>query len=461
MPLKNKLVAFIVSIVMCASFVPALALADVVDGGQSSDVVNEEQEQGAANESAMTSQGDAEGTAEMTAQVAGGKLDFQGATSVSGNVLSYEGGYAVEVNHGGAGTWNGTSLTLPDNTAVTFKFTPPEGYSGKASLMINGTAVPFEGATITYNFDFSGQSVIVVGFDPGAGPQKTRKVKLTIDEASLPMLASKCTLKVGYGDDDDVVFGVEDNGKEIEVSAKTLERTLLAFTIDTRYFIPTAVVNGKTFETFDEGTTPDDPSRVNIVVELDGEDAAADEFNVNLSIGAQANVNLQAQSVSRANARYMLVEDGKALVENVAATEIDLAISDTDTDTSVAGAVATFDLGAQVNGAAAAETETPLDVVMVLDTNVYTGSNYVVDREHNGVHTELATTYDATTGALGFSSDLYSKYTLVDKDAATKATTKTTVAKTGDPLTAAGMLAIALAAFGIAVFATRRLSSKA
>ena len=32
MPLKNKLVAFIVSIVMCASFVPALALADVVDG---------------------------------------------------------------------------------------------------------------------------------------------------------------------------------------------------------------------------------------------------------------------------------------------------------------------------------------------------------------------------------------------------------------------------------------------
>lgn len=460
MPLKNKLVAFIVSIVMCASFVPALALADVVDGEQQPDVVNEEQEHGIADEAGMAAQADDEEAAEMTAQATKVQLDFRGATGVSGNVLSYEGGYKVEVSAGDTGSWSGTNLTVPSGTKVTFKFMPPEGYGGNASLEFDGKAIPFDGGVLTYTVA-SSDKPIVVDLNAEAGPQGTRKVKLTIDEASLPMLASKCTLKVGYGDDDDVEFGVQDNGKEIEVSAKTLERTLLAFTIDTRYFIPTAVVNGKTFETFDEGTTPDDPSRVNIVVELDGEDAAADEFNVNLSIGAQANVNLQAQSVSRANARYMLVEDGKALVENVAATEIDLAISDTDTDTSVAGAVATFDLGAQVNGAAAAETEAPLDVVMVLDTNVYTGSNYVVDREHNGVHTELATTYDATTGALGFSSDLYSKYTLVDKDAATKATTKTTVAKTGDPLTAAGMLAIALAAFGIAVFATRRLSSKA
>lgn len=460
MPLKNKLVAFIVSIVMCASFVPALALADVVDGEQQPDVVNEEQEHGIADEAGMAAQADDEEAAEMTAQATEVQLDFKGATGVSGNVLSYEGGYKVEVSTGDTGSWRETNLTVSPGAKVTFKFMPPEGYGGNASLVFDGKAIPFKDGMLTYTVA-SSDKPIVVDLNAEAGPQGTRKVKLTIDEASLPMLADKCTLKVGYGDDDDVKFGVGDNGKEIEVSAKTLERTLLAFTIDTRYFIPTAVVNGKTFETFDEGTTPDDPSRVNIVVELDGEDAAADEFNVNLSIGAQANVNLQAQSVSRANARYMLVEDGKALVENVAATEIDLAISDTDTDTSVAGAVATFDLGAQVNGAAAAETETPLDVVMVLDTNVYTGSNYVVDREHNGVHTELATTYDATTGALGFSSDLYSKYTLVDKDAATKATTKTTVAKTGDPLTAAGMLAIALAAFGIAVFATRRLSSKA
>lgn len=462
MSLKKKIIASFACLALCASFVPVLAIADQADG-EALDVENDIElttaaEEGAGQTDPTAEAGEDAGEVEMAAQADNGVLVFKDAT-VSQDTLSYEGGYQVKAEYE-TGTWNGSELSLANGVPVTFTFTPPAGYSGNASMVVNGEKIPFNGGMCAYRTDFSTQNAITVEFDPGIGPQKTREVKLTIDDASLPMLASKCTLKVGYDADDAVVFGVEDNGKVIEVSEDTLKRTLLSFTIDNKYFIPTAIVNGKTFATFDEGTTPDDPSRVNIVVELTGDDAAADEFNVNLSIGAQANVNLQSQSVSRASASYMLVESGEALVKDVAGTEIDLAINDTATDTSVAGAVASFDLGAQVNGAAAAEIETPLDINMTIDTSVYTGSNYVVDREHNGVHTVLPTTYDPATGELGFSSDLYSKYTLVDKDAATKASsasTKSALAKTGDPLALSGLAVAGFAALGAIAFASRKL----
>ena len=461
MPLKNKLVAFIVSVVMCASFVPALALADVVDGEQQPDVVNEEQEHGAADEAGMAAQADDEEAAEMTAQVAGGQLVFQGATGVSENVLSYEGGFKVEVTPSAAGTWNGTNLTLPNSTPVTFKFMPPEGYGGNASLVIDGTAIPFEGGVLTFNADFSSKTAIVVELNAEAGPQGTRMVKLTFDEASLPMLSvDKTRFTIGYGDQYDQEFNT--NGAEIEVSEDTRRKTILGFAITNKYFIPTAIVNGKTYETFDSGTSTD-PAVANLCVELTGADADVDSFTVNLSIGARANVDLQAQNVNRVEATYMTVDQGKALMSDIT-SDVGLSVADTSLDSAVPNAVATFDLGAQVDNETVSKLESPLDVTMIIDTNTYTGTNYVVVSNHEGTVTELPTEYDAATGRLKFPASEFSDYSLVDKGASssdTKATAKTTVAKTGDPLKAAGMLVIALAACGIAVFATRRLSDRA
>ncbi|MBQ9002723.1 MAG: hypothetical protein IJ087_12800, partial [Eggerthellaceae bacterium] len=262
------------------------------------------------------------------------------------------------------------------------------------------------------------------------------------------------------GDGNDVEF--QQNGQTVVVTNdEEHPDVLLSFAIDNRYFIPTAVVNGATYETFDTGLHDTDYDNFVVIgVELTGEAAKADAYNINLTIGARAQVDSSAQSVNEASANYMLVEDGRALVRDVANTEIDLAINDTTVDSAVDGAVATFDIDAQVNGRAATTTEAPLNIAMGLDTSVYTASDYVVVRNHEGTITELDTTYDAATGRLSFVSDQFSDYSLVDKGAApanTKATSQTKLAATGDPLTAGSMVVISIAAFVAAVFATRKL----
>lgn len=456
MSLKKKLVALFACLALCASFVPALAIADLADDealDARSDVQLATQDEG---------EGEGADGVELSTQATNGQLVFAKAQSVSENKVSYEGGYALTVDFGTAeGTWSGTNLTLPDKTQVSVTFTPPEGYDGNPSLVIDGTAIPFEGGQLTFTTDFSSKTGVTVELDAGSGPQATRFVKVTIDQASVPMLSvDKARFTVGYGDQYDQEFTT--NGQVLEVPDNTREKMILGFAITNKYFIPTAIVNGKTYETTDTGTSTD-PSVANLCVELTGADADVENFEINLSIGARASVDLSAQSVSAASATYMTVDEGTALMTDIT-SDVALSIADTSLDPAVPNAVATFDLGATVDGETVSTLESPLDVSMRLDTSVYTASNYVVVRNHEGTTTELATTYDPTTGNLGFTSGDYSDYSLVAKDAGTtdtKATSKSTLANTGDPLSAVGFMVIGLIALAAAAFTTRKLRNQA
>lgn len=444
MSVKKKLVALFACFALCASFVPVLAIADPVDDEtiEAEDI-------------------------ELTVQATGITVEVHNASADpgSGGVFTYDHGTAVVTYDGSALTQRAFS-TGESGKAIAITPTPAEGYT--AYVTVNGNRVSVAaGMAYTYTIPDTVADNGVVNIDvdfekPGDGQSdsaQTREVTVTVDNASLPLLSSdKAYFKIGSGDGNDVTFS--QNGATVTITNDDEHPdVLLSFAIDNRYFIPTVIVNGTTYETYDTGEHDSDHDDFVVIgVDLTGDAAKADAYNINLTIGAIAQVDLTAQSVRGADARCMLVEEGTQIMP--ATTEVDLAVADTATDTAVDGAVATFDLGLSLNGESATEMDAPLDISMMLDTSVYSASDYVVVRNHEGTITELETTYDANTGRLSFASDQFSDYSLVDKSAATKAdgkASKTTLAKTGDPLAAGGVVAMGVIALGAVAFATRKL----
>lgn len=454
MTLSKKLAAVFAALMVCAAFIPVLAIADPADD----QAANPQNDALGAQVGDGNGAGDGNEPARQDGNV--GTVEFQGAVSVADNTLTYEDGFKLGVAYGDQGAWNGTNLQVPDNTKLTLTVTPPAGYSGTPKLFIDGNEVALEGGVCTYTTNFAQGNRVMIDLDTNEGPQHTRQVKVTVDEASVPMLTSdKCRFTVGYGDDNDVEF--TQNGATLTVDDSTRQKIILAFSIQSKYFIPTAIVNGRTYETTDTGTSTD-PTVTNICVELTGDEANVGEFTINLSIGAHATVALESQGLASVQADYMMVENGKALMTDTMA-DVALTVNDTQLDSSVDGAVATFDLGVTVGGQPVSTVESPLKMTMKLDTNKYTAGNYGVVRNHEGTRTELDSEYDATTGNLTYSSSDFSDYSLVEKgDSTTKASTaQTKLAATGDPLVATGMAVASLLAFGAVAFAMRRLREQA
>ncbi len=445
MSVKKKLVALFACFALCASFVPVLAIADPVDDEtiEAEDIELTTAATGihvAINKS--TGGPDAEG-----------KFTFDNGSAV----VTYNGAAFPSTQISAAQTGDKVSITP----------TPAEGYTAYVTVDGNQVSVAANTAyiyTIPNTVADNGVVNIDVDFvkpgqEPPSSSAQVRDVTVTVDSASLPLLSSnKAYFKIGSGDGNDVTFS--QNGATVTITNDDEHPdVLLSFAIDNRYFIPTVIVNGTTYETYDTGEHDSDHDDFVVIgVDLTGDAAKADAYNINLTIGAIAQVDLTAQSVRGADARCMLVEEGTQIMP--ATTEVDLAVADTATDTAVDGAVATFDLGLTLNGESATEIDAPLDISMMLDTSVYTASDYVVVRNHEGTITELDTTYDAATGRLSFASDQFSDYSLVDKSVATKAdgkASKTTLAKTGDPLAAGGVVAMNVIALGAVAFATRKL----
>ena len=91
-----------------------------------------------------------------------------------------------------------------------------------------------------------------------------------------------------------------------------------------------------------------------------------------------------------------------------------LSVADSSETASIENAVSSFDLGLVVGNTTATEVGTPVDIAMKLDTNKYASGNYTVYREHEGeAATDLKAAYDSKTGMLTFSSDKFSRYTIV------------------------------------------------
>ena len=470
MKLREKLIALFACATLVASFVPAAAIADTASStatpsGTSSSASSTSSSSAKANTPSVKTQN---------------TITTQNATTNSLTITfkdSYDASQGkVQYSLDNKATWvdvtadvNAQAIAVTGDDLI-LRIIPADGYeadfSGTSYREDAGAPIPVAGdAAISggllgqngYHATPTATSVALEGVEfkaQGGGPEHTREVTVTIDDASLPILApGKMEMKVGYGDDNDVAF--TKNGATLTVDASTTKKIIISFIVNKKYFVPTAIVNGKTFETTDTGEHPS-PDVTVLCVELRDKDANVDDFVINLSIGAVANVDLKAKSVDAASAKYMMVEEGKAVMDDA---DVDLAIADAAVDSSIDNAVATFDLGLKINDKEASTIDSPLAVNMKLDTDVYTASGYDVVRNHEGKKTKLDAKYDAKTGILSFESDQYSDYTLVDKDKSTAdSTNKSSLAKTGDPLAAvpfgfAG--AAALAAAG-AAYALRR-----
>lgn len=253
-----------------------------------------------------------------------------------------------------------------------------------------------------------------------------RTATFVINKASFDMLSTTTgggTLCVGHGDKNDVTKTIPSSSNSSEgwswkatMAADTSKKLNISIAINSqKYFIPTIRVNEDPLETFDTGVK-DASGNIFIGAVVTGEKAAAETFTIDLSMGAVATVNKATSSesgVDRVDASYSIFENGKETSFG-AGTEMTLTVKDSDQTASIENAVSSFDLSLVVDKATAAELNTPVDIAMKLDTNVYKSGNYTVFREHgNEQPTDLKAAYDSETGTLSFSSNKFSRYTIV------------------------------------------------
>ncbi|MCQ2751536.1 MAG: hypothetical protein MJ189_00270 [Coriobacteriales bacterium] len=296
----------------------------------------------------------------------------------------------------------------------------------------------------TGEFNFSCDPAATNGQSASLAITKTRQIAITLTEASKQMLTNQITLIAGYGDRNDVTVSTPNLSNTIYVDEGTSNKLVLSFAIkNLTYFIPSVTVNGQVYQTTDTGMV-DEEENIIICATLNGAAAAASSFQVDLSIFAQLTCTSSSTTMEIVEdaTKYELMKDGEIVNEGNFA----LNGADTDADAAVNDALATYDLSLTKDGAEAHEITDGIEIHLLLDNTVFTGEDYKVVRNHDGVIEALDTmcevVHDPSTGQVkgvdvGFTTDKFSNYSIVEGDwelAETTGTTEDGATNTGDTL---------------------------
>ncbi|MBQ9043772.1 MAG: hypothetical protein IJ111_13275 [Eggerthellaceae bacterium] len=458
MPLKKKLVALFACVALCASFVPVLAIADPAD-----DEAIE-----AENDVAMTAQAEGE-DAEMAAQANNESVTVI-ATATGGNIdiavndRNLTGGEVASVNKTDTvGNTSGTNKVVitPEFTLsiesiavkvndvvvedVDWVVDATEAWTANlpASPDVTYTfdvKVKSETDTFTVVWDYSGDfppdALLLHGkasIDEGNGIEKIPHEGEGLGELYAIQAGTLVTIHItpdyGYQLESASLNGVQVTaGSEVSSFTFTMPRNQLHFS---SLFTPV------------EDNVQSGTDQV-ISGTIENADGIIDSGNLQLTVNemddAETQAAMDAQKTNTADAAVMYLDldlnqvvNKGTTVDGVATDENSWTISQTDLDHAITVTL-------RISDAAAA-----------------TGGPFYIIREHDGAYERIECTYDAATQTISFQTDKFSEYALMTDSAAATKASKSTLAKTGDPLTAGGMVVMGVVALGAVVFATRKL----